>query len=61
MHAMNTDNRLLSNLAAGKVSVGCVVTMSDLTVSELVGDCGMDFCWIDAEHAPTRYRTCSAT
>ena len=49
---MGMRNRLFDNFEAGKVSVGCVVTMSDLTVSELAGDCGMDFCWIDAEHAP---------
>ena len=50
--AMKICNRLFDNLQAGKTSVGCVVTMSDLVVSELAGDCGMDFCWIDAEHAP---------
>jgi 2-dehydro-3-deoxyglucarate aldolase/4-hydroxy-2-oxoheptanedioate aldolase len=49
---MKIDNRLFENLRSGKTSVGCVVTMSDLIVSELAGDCGMDFCWIDAEHAP---------
>lgn len=36
----------------GKTSVRFVVTMSDLLMSELAGDCGMDFVWIDAEHAP---------
>ena len=46
---MKTDNRLFDNLKAGRTSVGCVVTMSDLVVSELAGDCGMDFCWIAAE------------
>ncbi len=49
---MEIKNRLFDNLKAGRTSVGCVVTSSDLTVSELAGDCGMDFCWIDAEHAP---------
>ena len=49
---MTITNRLMDNLKAGKTSVGCVITMSDLIVSELVGDCGMDFVWIDAEHAP---------
>ncbi len=49
---MEIKNRLLDNLKSGRMSVGCVVTMSDLVVSELAGDCGMDFCWIDAEHAP---------
>lgn len=49
---MEVKNRLFENMKAGRTSVGCVVTSSDLTVSELAGDCGMDFCWIDAEHAP---------
>ena len=45
-------NRFAENLKAGKISLGSVITLSDLTVSELAGDCGMDFVWIDAEHAP---------
>ena len=52
MDSMKINNRLFDNLQTGKTSLGCVVTMSDLVVSELAGDCGMDFCWIDAEHAP---------
>ena len=46
------ENRFFKNIAEKKISLGCVVTLSDLTVSELAGDCGMDFVWIDAEHAP---------
>lgn len=46
------NSRFFENLHAGRISLGCVVTLSDLTVSELAGDCGMDFVWIDAEHAP---------
>ena len=46
------ENRFKSNVGSGRVSLGCVITLSDLCVSELAGDCGMDFCWIDAEHAP---------
>ena len=49
---MKTENRLFSNLEKGRISIGSVVSMSDLIVSELAGDCGMDFAWIDAEHAP---------
>lgn len=48
----NGGNRLYKNLEQGIVSLGAVVTLSDLTVSELCGDCGLDFAWIDAEHAP---------
>ena len=46
------NTRFNENLKAGKISLGAVITLSDLTVSELAGDCGMDFVWIDAEHAP---------
>ena len=49
---MKIENRLFSNLENGRISIGNVVSMSDLVVSELAGDCGMDFAWIDAEHAP---------
>ena len=48
----NLPNRFFDNLAAKKVSIGGIITLSDLTVSELCGDCGMDFAWIDAEHCP---------
>ena len=49
---MNRENRFFENLESKKISLGCVITLSDLTASELAGDCGMDFAWIDAEHAP---------
>ena len=40
--------RFEENIANKKISLGTVITLSDLCVSELAGDCGMDFCWIDA-------------
>ena len=46
------NNRFSENLKNKKISLGCIISLSDLTVSELAGDCGMDFAWIDAEHAP---------
>ena len=49
---MEKLTRFQQNLAEKKISLGSIVTLSDLTVSELAGDCGMDFIWIDAEHAP---------
>ncbi len=45
-------NRFQKNLEEKRISLGSIVTLSDLTASELAGDCGMDFAWIDAEHAP---------
>ena len=50
-------NRFEENITTGKISLGTVITLSDLCVSELAGDCGMDFCWIDAEHAPHTIET----
>lgn len=47
-----TSNRFFDNLDKGVPSIGAVITTSDLVASELAGDCGMDFAWIDAEHAP---------
>ena len=44
--------RFWENRKNNRVLLGAVVTLSDLTVSELVGDCGLDFAWIDAEHGP---------
>ena len=32
------ENRFFKNIAEKKISPGCVVTLSDLTVSELAGD-----------------------
>ena len=49
--------RFEENILNKKISLGTVITLSDLCVSELAGDCGMDFCWIDAEHAPHTIET----
>ena len=49
---MICGNRFFENLETKKISLGCIITLSDLTASELAGDCGMDFVWIDAEHGP---------
>ena len=49
------DNGLdgfLEKVAGGTICLGGVVTLSDLSVSELAGDLGLDFIWIDTEHAP---------
>jgi len=54
---MENNNRFFANLAAKKISIGSIITLSDLTVSELSGDCGMDFIWIDAEHCPHTIET----
>lgn len=35
-----------------RTAIGTVISLSDPAVSELAGECGLDFTWIDAEHAP---------
>ena len=48
----NNLDRFRGKIAKGGICLGAVITLSDLTVSELAGDLGFDFLWIDAEHAP---------
>lgn len=36
---------------SGKTAIGAVITLTDPTVAELAGYAGMDFIWIDSEHA----------
>ncbi len=52
MDDVNNVRKFLAKMNAGKMCAGAVVTMSDPAVSELAGDSGLDFIWIDAEHAP---------
>jgi 2-dehydro-3-deoxyglucarate aldolase/4-hydroxy-2-oxoheptanedioate aldolase len=40
-----------------KLCLGIVITLTDPTVSELAGDIGWDFSWIDMEHAPLNIET----
>ena len=48
----NGLNCFMDKVARKEICLGAVITLSDLTVSELAGDLGFDFLWIDAEHAP---------
>jgi 2-dehydro-3-deoxyglucarate aldolase/4-hydroxy-2-oxoheptanedioate aldolase len=43
--------------AKEKLCLGMVITLSDPAVSELAGDAGWDFTWIDMEHAPLTIET----
>lgn len=43
--------------ALDKLCLGMVITLSDPAVSELAGDVGWDFTWIDMEHAPLSIET----
>ena len=49
---INNLEKFKAKMALGRMCVGTVITLSDPAVSELAGDAGMDFTWIDAEHAP---------
>ncbi len=51
---MDISNQLKfrEKMASGKLCTGMVITLNDYAVSELAGDAGFDFTWIDAEHAP---------
>ncbi len=49
---INNLMKFKQKVAAGKLCVGMVITLNDPAVSELAGDAGFDFTWIDAEHAP---------
>lgn len=50
--SISNYNKFIASIKAGKICKGMVVTLNDLTVSELAGEVGYDFTWIDMEHAP---------
>lgn len=54
---LNYDMSMQEYISARKIAVGAVITLTDPTVTELAGDCGMDFVWIDAEHAAFNLET----
>ncbi len=50
--SISNYNIFIKSIKAGKLCKGIVITLNDLTVSELAGEIGYDFTWIDMEHAP---------
>jgi 2-keto-3-deoxy-L-rhamnonate aldolase RhmA len=52
MTSLNNIERFRERIAAGKLCVGTGITFSDPAVSELAGEVGYDFTWIDMEHGP---------
>jgi 2-keto-3-deoxy-L-rhamnonate aldolase RhmA len=50
--SISNYDKFIASINAGKICKGLVITLSDLTVSELAGEVGYDFTWIDMEHAP---------
>ena len=56
MHVNNLD-RFLEKARTDGPCLGLVVSLSDPAVSELAGDAGYDFTWIDMEHMPHTLQT----
>jgi 2-keto-3-deoxy-L-rhamnonate aldolase RhmA len=55
--SISNYDKFIARIKAGKLCIGMVVTLNDLTVSELAGEVGYDFTWIDMEHAPITIET----
>jgi len=55
--SVNHLERFLAKAGSGDPCVGLVVTLADPAVSELAGDAGYDFVWIDMEHMPHTLQT----
>jgi len=49
---INNVDRFKAKVARGELCVGTSITFTDPAISELVGDAGYDFTWIDMEHCP---------
>lgn len=52
MSSISNYDKFMDKIKAGKLCKGIVITLNDLTVSELAAEAGYDFTWIDMEHAP---------
>ncbi len=50
--SINNIDLFRAKIAGGGVCVGIPVSFSDPAISELFGDAGCDFTWIDMEHCP---------
>jgi len=57
---MESANRFRETVRRGGVCIGAAVSFSDPTVSEALGGAGLDFLWIDMEHAPLSVETVQA-
>ena len=49
---INNVDRFNAKIARSELCVGTSITFTDPAISELVGDAGCDFTWIDMEHCP---------
>ena len=53
---INNFEKFMAKVASGRCAAGMVITLSDPMISELAGDAGFDFTWIDMEHAALSIR-----
>lgn len=49
---VNNFEKFIAKVGTGKCASGFVVTLRDPAVSEMIGDAGFDFTWLDMEHSP---------
>jgi len=52
MASLNNIELFRQRIAEGRLCVGTGITYIDPAISELIGDAGFDFTWIDMEHGP---------
>ncbi|MAE65287.1 MAG: 4-hydroxy-3-methylbut-2-en-1-yl diphosphate synthase [Phycisphaeraceae bacterium] len=51
-HSLNHIEDFRAKIRSGGVCLGAGITFHDPAVTELIGDVGFDFVWIDGEHGP---------
>ena len=54
---INNVDRFKEKIARGTLCIGTTVSFTDPAISELIGDAGYDFTWIDMEHCPIDIHT----
>ena len=54
---INNVDKFKAKIHSGQVCIGTGITFADPAISELVGDAGFDFTWIDMEHCPIDIKT----
>ena len=57
MKSINNIDIFQDKITRGQLCVGTSITFTDSAISELVGDAGFDFTWIDMEHCPIDTKT----
>ncbi len=48
---MNHVDKIKDQWRRGEICLGTAVSLTDATVSELFGEAGYDFVWVDCEHS----------